>query len=329
MLSGLTLSALTHIVLIVVLSLIALSNNSASTLNSLFVSQSPLAATTSLADLPVFEVVASAESLESTRAVPMIPEMNLQMPLPLLADSAASKTMVALQTQASKTDANVAVELEGASAKTVAVIQGRVSKAGGKPGEVQFALAWRNINDIDLHVIAPSGEHISHMHRRSHCNGLLDVDMNVSGESSEPIENIRWLKDAPWGRYTVLINLFRVHVSESVRTARQSPFQLLVQLGEESTLRDGVIRPSQQVAIFRFHYFPAHLTSAKRELLELELQELQSSEEAAAKPILADAKRIKIETDRDRLLQQVVRSYPHTDAAVEALRLMGGEVVKR
>ena len=32
---------------------------------------------------------------------------------------------------------------------------------------------------------------------------------------------------------------------------------------------------------------------------------------------------------RQRILQTIVQTYPHTDAAIEAMQLMEGEVVKR
>ncbi len=328
LLSGLLLSSLVHTTLIVALSLIVLGTDSAQSLNALLLSPST-AVTSSLTELPAFEVTAVAEPAEILMAAPPTREDYLLAANTSVLTPAASPNLVDSGLPESAAPSLASGELTGIAAKAVAGIQGRVVKAGGQPGEVQFALAWRNINDIDLHVIVPSGEHISHMRRRSRCDGLLDVDMNVTGESTEPVENVRWIELAPWGRYTVLINLFRVHLSESGRTSKLTNFQLLAQLGNQTVLREGVIRPSQQVAIFRFHYFPASLPSGQRERLEAELAELQASEEAAATPILNQAKRLKTDRDRDRLLQQIVRTYPHTDAAVEALRLMGGEVVKR
>jgi hypothetical protein len=152
-----------------------------------------------------------------------------------------------------------------ARAIAVANIQGRVVKAGGKRGEVQFALAWKNFNDVDLHVIAPSGEHISHQHRRSQCLGMLDVDMNVKGESQEPVENIRWISQAPWGRYTVLVNLFRLHPDGTRRPKRETAYELLAQLGEETSVRDGIVSPGLQVDVMRFVYFPQQLPPLERQ----------------------------------------------------------------
>ena len=205
--------------------------------------------------------------------------------------------------------------LAGTPALAVAAIQKRVAKAGGKQGEVQFALAWKNVNDVDLHVITPSGEHISHTHRRSRCSGFLDVDMNVEGESEEPVENVRWITHAPWGRYTVLVNFFKLN-SEGIRRPRkESPYQLLVQLGSESLLREGVAGfGEQQVSVWRFQYIPDSFSSFEREQLLRQLELLQSQEESAAAPMLQQAQAAE-GTFRQRILQTIVETYPHTDAA--------------
>jgi uncharacterized protein YfaP (DUF2135 family) len=40
-------------------------------------------------------------------------------------------------------------------------------------------IAWSNVNDLDLHVIEPSGEETSFSHRKSATGGELDVDINA------------------------------------------------------------------------------------------------------------------------------------------------------
>ncbi len=219
-------------------------------------------------------------------------------------------------------------DLEGMQALAATGIQNRVAKAGGKQGEVQFALAWRDFNDVDLHIITPAGERISHQHRKSQCGGLLDVDMNVSGESDEPVENVRWLRNAPWGRYTVLINFFKLHAN--VRSPqRQSNYQLLAELGKESEMREGAVGFGvRQVAVWRFHYVPSSFSAVEREHMLQKLEALQAREEAQAAPVLEKALQAK-GTSRQRMLQSVVQSFPHTDAAIEALQSMDGEVTKQ
>ncbi len=210
-------------------------------------------------------------------------------------------------------------------------IQSRVGQAGGKQGEVQFALAWKNINDVDLHVITPAGERISHLYRRSRCRGMLDVDMNVDGESTQPVENVRWITQAPWGRYTVLVNLFQIHrpTSPGGRVSRGSRFELLAKLGPETQLHSDTVAPGRQVAVLRFLYVAEQVGSPQREQMLAELAELQVQEERLAQPLFAQAKQVTEQAQRDRLLNQLIGLYPHTDSAIEAMQLLGGSITKR
>jgi len=87
---------------------------------------------------------------------------------------------------------------------------GRLRMAGAQSGDVQVSLMWNNINDLDLHVLCPSGEEIYYFHPRSHCGGLLDVDMNVFGRrpwSNKPVENIFWpTGGSPSGSFAVAVD---------------------------------------------------------------------------------------------------------------------------
>lgn len=95
-----------------------------------------------------------------------------------------------------------------------AEIKQRVEQAGGtyQGVDVRLSLIWDNTNDLDLHVIPPSGEHLFYGHKQSACKGWLDVDMNVRGESLKPVENVRWKKgEAPKGHYRAYVQNFRFH----------------------------------------------------------------------------------------------------------------------
>ena len=202
-------------------------------------------------------------------------------------------------------------------------IQGRVVKAGGRTGEVQFSLAWHTLNDVDLHVIAPSGEHISYSHRTSICRGNLDVDMNATMTidtdktfSEEPVENIRWLeRTAPSGRFTVIVNQYEWR---SGRT--KDPFQLLVKLGDVTQLVEGEVNARKNVSVHRFQYIKSSLSKARREKLAAELSAMQEREEVQATELLERASEIPKGRERDRMMLSVINRFPHTDASIRAMQ---------
>ena len=153
--------------------------------------------------------------------------------------------------------------------------------------------------------------------------------MNVNAESEEPVENVRWLRNAPGGRYTILVNFFKLNSDGGRRPRRQNPYQLLAELGSESAMREAVASfGERQVTVWRFMYIPETFSSFQREQMLRELNALQSREETAAAPML-DQARAAEGPPRQRMLQHIVQLYPHTDAAVAALQMMDGEVVKR
>jgi Ca-activated chloride channel family protein len=88
----------------------------------------------------------------------------------------------------------------------------RLRGAKAKGGNLRVSLLWDNRNDLDLHVITPSGEEIFYGNKKSADSGELDVDMNVHGESLKPVENIYWPADvAPEGDYKVYVQNFAYH----------------------------------------------------------------------------------------------------------------------
>lgn len=242
---------------------------------------------------------------------------------------AAAEAKVDLTAVGSSEAGSASSGLPTAIAAIASGIRGRVEKAGGRSGEVQFSLAWHSLNDVDLHVIVPSGEHISFSHRTSKCKGNLDVDMNAesatntvnkaSGEkaySEEPVENVRWLdRTAPSGRYTILINQYCWREGR-----RRDPFQLMVKLGEETQIVDGEVSAWKSVLVHRFQYIKSSLPKARREKLAQELTALQEREETQATDLYEAAFVMPKDGDRDRKMMNVIIRFPHTDASILAMQ---------
>lgn len=138
----------------------------------------------------------------------------------------------------------------------------RVTAAGGRYEgvDVRASLMWNNRNDLDLHVIAPSGEQIFFNHKRSACGGWLDVDMNVGGESIKPVENVQWAKGtAPAGDYRVVVRNYRFHEGGT------APTKFMVELEVDGDIQhfEGVISPEGQtgpksdIEAFSFSFDPS------------------------------------------------------------------------
>lgn len=326
MLPSLLLSAVFHIAVLLVLSLIVFSTTDGILpVTELVIAES---ADLSVTEFPVIEPPEEPK-IEVEETVPEPQPVQLASPVAPPAKLQPAVIPVSVSSPG-PAEAEVSESVSEGLSQAAASIQNRVSLAGGRKGEVQFALAWKNVNDVDLHVIAPSGERISHLHRRSACKGMLDVDMNVKGESTSPVENVRWITDAPTGRYTIIVNLFRIHRSSSAgRVYRGSEFQLLAQLGKESKLQEDVVRNGKQIAVFRFQYVPDRLGPELQQKFYAQLDELQAQEESTAAPQLERAKAVVQPQLRERMLNNVIIRFPHTDAAIEAMQLLGGEIVKR
>lgn len=133
-------------------------------------------------------------------------------------------------------------------------IRDRVLSAGGKyeDNDIRISLIWNNRDDLDLHVITPRRQEIAYYNKKSTCGGWLDVDMNVSGETDTPVENVRWSKNvALRGQYEVVIHNFRNRCSTTV------PFKLEVQVGDEVfSFEDRVMSQSRPNEVVTFEYVP-------------------------------------------------------------------------
>ncbi|MBL8974933.1 MAG: hypothetical protein JNK56_30325 [Myxococcales bacterium] len=151
----------------------------------------------------------------------------------------------------------------------------RVEGAGGQYEgvDIRASLLWNNRNDLDLHVITPQREHIYFGNKRSNCAGWLDVDMNVRGETTTPVENIRWARGAARrGRYRVYVQNYRFHEPSQLPT----PFKVEVEISGEIYHFADVVSPGRQtgsasdVTVLEFDYEPGQrLTHAPRHAVPL------------------------------------------------------------
>lgn len=100
-------------------------------------------------------------------------------------------------------------------------IKEQVKAAGGKvEGELRVSLSWYNYDDLDLHVVEPSGNIIFFRNKVSAITGgNLDVDMNAgSGTTRKAVENIIWPSKAriSEGNYKVIVNNFAKRETKDV-----------------------------------------------------------------------------------------------------------------
>lgn len=141
-----------------------------------------------------------------------------------------------------------------------AEIKRRVEGAGGQYEgvDIRASLLWDNRNDLDLHMTTPRG-HIYFGAKQSPCGGWLDVDMNVRGETTTPVENIRWARGvAKRGHYRIYVQNYRFHEPYQAPT----PFKVEVEINGEIYHFHSVASPQRQtgpssdVPIFEFDYEP-------------------------------------------------------------------------
>jgi HEAT repeat protein len=116
----------------------------------------------------------------------------------------------------------------------------RVKNAGGKIGRVTVSLAWKNKNDLDLHVLTAKGEDICFHNRRSSCGGLLDVDENVKPTTSSPVENVFWPESSPpKGELKIYVHHFHNHGLAGCQDP--TPFVVRVQIGQDVKVYEGSV----------------------------------------------------------------------------------------
>ena len=129
-------------------------------------------------------------------------------------------------------------------------IKRRVEEQGGRyaDNEIRCSLIWESYTDLDLHCITPSGKHIFFGDKKKD-GGWLDIDMNANrGTSLTPVENIRWEKNAPNGKYKFIVHNY------AERNSGFNPYKVELEIGDEIFTYTGVARATCKETIFEFYY---------------------------------------------------------------------------
>ena len=79
----------------------------------------------------------------------------------------------ARQAQIAALEESEVLEEQMASEKAEQELVERLEREGAKSSEVQVSLLWDNYNDLDLHVLCPSGERIHGGNKISECGGAV------------------------------------------------------------------------------------------------------------------------------------------------------------
>ena len=176
--------------------------------------------------------------------------------------------------------ANEADELESIKATDQALkdLRERLEREGGKTSDVQISLMWNNFNDLDLHVVCPSGERIHGGNRESACGGELDVDANVKPETKKPVENVVWPEGkAPGGTYKAYVHHYKKHKKR--RSRDPTAFKVVCNAGGDILEYEGEITNGDPIMLIcEFTIDDPETRAANAENAQQRLAALESGE---------------------------------------------------
>ena len=176
------------------------------------------------------------------------------------------------------------LESRQAAQRAMSELKARLEREGAQSSDVQISLMWNNYNDLDLHVVCPSGERIHGGNKKSACGGELDVDANVRAETRKPVENVFWEEGkAPAGKYQVYVHHYKKH--DKRKSKDPTKFQVIVNQGGDPFEYNGELSTGDPIMLIAEFTLPSpeEREARKRELereLEMAQQGLSPSEEA-------------------------------------------------
>ena len=161
------------------------------------------------------------------------------------------------------------LESREAAQRAMAELRARLEREGAQSSDVQISLMWNNYNDLDLHVVCPSGERIHGGNKKSACGGELDVDANVRAETRKPVENVFWEEGkAPAGKYQVYIHYYKKHNKR--KSKDPTKFQVIVNQGGDLLEYNGELSAGDPIMMVAEFVLPSpeERAARKRELEE-------------------------------------------------------------
>lgn len=180
------------------------------------------------------------------------------------------------------------LEAKEAAQRAMSELQARLEREGAQSSDVQISLMWNNYNDLDLHVVCPSGERIHGGNKKSACGGELDVDANVRAETRKPVENVFWEEGkAPAGKYQVYVHHYKKH--QKRKSKDPTKFQVIVTPGGEPLEYNGELSSGDPIMLVAEFNLPSPEERESRRLeIEAEIREAARSLEDASVEQKAD-----------------------------------------
>ena len=138
---------------------------------------------------------------------------------------------------------------------------------------------WNNFNDLDLHIVCPSGERIHGGNKISKCGGELDVDANVRPETKKPVENVFWPEGtAPAGQYQVYVHHYKKHKKR--KSKDPTSYKVLVNVEDRLTEYDGQITFGDPIMLVcEFSVDAPEIRNARKEAVRLTLEATERGED--------------------------------------------------